>query len=67
MTKKQTMMPLPGGGKTGRRLAVLLIVVTLVALVIRDPIGTATAVRQLAAWGGAAVDGFATFVEAMSP
>jgi hypothetical protein len=67
MAKKQTMMPLPAGGKTGRRLVVLLIGVTLLALVIRDPIGAATAVRQLAAWGGAALDGFATFVEAMSP
>lgn len=67
MAKKQTMMPLPAGGRTGRRLLVLLLVVTMVALIIRDPVGAATAVRQLATWGGAALDGFAAFAEAVSP
>lgn len=65
MAKKQTMMPLPTGGGTGRRLLGLVVIGVLVALVIRDPAGSATAARQLLGWGGTALDSLATFAGAL--
>jgi hypothetical protein len=66
MAKKQTMMPLPTGGGTGRRVVLALVALALLALVIRDPAGAATITRQLAAWGGIVLDGLVAFFRALS-
>ncbi|MFS8103708.1 hypothetical protein LFM09_41960 [Lentzea alba] len=66
MAKKQTMMPLPTGGGTGRRVVLTLVALAVFALVIRDPAGAASTTRQLAAWGGTVLDGLMTFIRALS-
>lgn len=66
MAKKQTMMPMPTGGGTGKRALVALAALVLLALVIRDPAGTASTARQLATGAGVALDGLATFVRILA-
>ncbi len=66
MAKKQTMMPLPTGGGTGRRVELTLTAVAVFALVVRDPAGAANITRQLAAWGGTVLDGLVAFIQALS-
>lgn len=65
--KTKTTLPMPGGSGLGRRLLLTVLAVAALAMVIRDPTGTATAVRQFATWGGATLDGLATFGRAVSP
>ncbi|WP_394615281.1 hypothetical protein JNUCC0626_36585 [Lentzea sp. JNUCC 0626] len=66
MSKKQTMMPLPTGGGTGRRAVVVLVALAVLALIIRDPAGAAVIARLLATWGGAVLDGLVAFFQALS-
>lgn len=66
MAKNQTMMPLPTGGGTGRRVVLSLVALAMLALVIRDPAGAAVITRQLATWGGAVLDGLVAFFRALS-
>lgn len=67
MARKATMMPMMNSGSgTGRRLLTMLVALVLLALVLRDPIGAARTVEQLAAWGGAALDAVTQFGAALS-
>lgn len=63
--RTKTTLPMPGSSGTGRRLVLAALAIAALAMVIRDPTGTATAVRQVAAWGGASLDGLAAFVRAL--
>lgn len=65
--KTRTTLPMPSSSGIGRRLLMTILAFVALAVVIRDPTGTATVVRQFAIWGGATLDGFATFVRAVSP
>lgn len=66
MARKQTMMPLSTNGGTGRRVALTLAALVVLALVIRDPAGAAVIARQLATWGGAILDGVVAFFRELS-
>jgi hypothetical protein len=66
MARKATMMPMANGGGTGRRVVVTLVVLTLVALVLRDPVGAAGTVEQVGEWFGVVVDSLARFGEALA-
>lgn len=66
MGRKTTMMPTMSGGGTGRRLIAVVVAVALLSLVLRDPIGAANAVQQMAVWGGAVLDALSTFGSAVS-
>jgi hypothetical protein len=68
MARKTTMMPMVNGGTsdTGRRVVTALAMLVLLALVLRDPVGAAVAVEQVAAWGTTALDRLAQFVSALS-
>jgi hypothetical protein len=69
MARRTTMMqPMinGGGGGTGRRVLTVLVVLVLVALVLRDPIGAAHTVQLLAEWAGDALDALGKFGSALS-
>jgi hypothetical protein len=61
------MLPMvAGGGGTGRRIVGVLFMVGLIALVIRDPVGAAQTVQQLARWGSDFLDALSAFGAALS-
>lgn len=66
MGRKTTMMPTMSGGGTGRRLIAVLVAAGLLSLVLRDPIGAAHAVQQIAAWGSTVLDALSAFGSAVS-
>ena len=66
MGRKQSMVPTMSGSGSGRRLVGVLVVLVLLGLVLRDPIGTAHKVHQLAAWASTALDALASFGSAVS-
>ena len=62
MARNNSMLPLPTRGGPGRLIAGL-VVVALVALALRDPIGSAEAVRSIFAGLGHAVDSLGVFAQ----
>jgi hypothetical protein len=55
-----------GGSGIGQRLVTALIVLVLLALVLRDPVGAAHTVQRLAGWASDVVDALGTFGSALS-
>lgn len=66
MGRKQAMMPTMSGRGSGARVITTLIALGLLVLVLRDPVGAAHAVQQLARWGGSGLDGLTAFGAALS-
>jgi hypothetical protein len=66
MARKATMMPMASGGGLGRRVVATLVGFVLLALVIRDPVGAAHTVQQLATWASEALDALEAFGAALS-
>jgi hypothetical protein len=66
MARKATMMPMTSGSGIGRRIVVTLAVLAGLALTIRDPVGAAHTVQQVAAWVGEALDALVKFGSALS-
>ncbi|MBP2340270.1 hypothetical protein JOF41_006448 [Saccharothrix coeruleofusca] len=58
--KNHTMMPITGG-QGGRKVVPLLVLLVLLALVLRDPVGAAHAAQRLGDWGGYVLDALGTF------
>ena len=65
MSRRTAMMPMTAGGAAGRVVGALVIIV-LLTLVVRDPIGSAHGFRTLLGWAGDVIDGLATFASALS-
>ncbi|WP_033439378.1 hypothetical protein [Saccharothrix sp. NRRL B-16314] len=64
---RKAMMPMMGGtGQGGRKAATSVVLVLLMVLVLRDPVGSAHVVQQLANWGGDVLDALGTFGTAVS-
>jgi hypothetical protein len=67
MARNATMMPMTRGGSgTGRRLLAVLVALLALALVLRDPVGAAQTVQQLARWGSDVLDALSVFGAALS-
>jgi hypothetical protein len=66
MARKATMLPMAGGSGLGRHVVATLVGLALLALVIRDPVGAAHTVQQLAAWAGEVLDALETFCAALA-
>jgi NAD(P)-dependent dehydrogenase (short-subunit alcohol dehydrogenase family) len=68
MARRSTTMPVitGGGSGIGRRVVTALVVLVLLALVLREPVGAAHAVQRLAGWAGDVVDALGTFGSALS-
>jgi hypothetical protein len=65
MSRRTTMMPMTSGGGRLRAVLALAAIVGLI-LVLRDPVGSAVAVEQMAAWVTAALDRLTQFVAVLS-
>lgn len=66
MGRKQTMMPTMSGGRSGGRIITTLVLVGLLVLVLRDPVGAAHSVQQIAGWAGSVLDALTAFGSALS-
>jgi hypothetical protein len=66
MARRTAMMPMASGSGLGRRVVGTLVVLGLLALVIRDPVGAAHTVQQLAGWATDALDSLEKFGAALS-
>jgi hypothetical protein len=66
MARKATMMPMAGGSGLGRRVVAALVGLALLALVIRDPVGAAHTVQQLAELAGEGFDALEAFGAALA-
>lgn len=68
MTRRPTMMPMMSGGGsgTGRRFLITLGVLVVLALVLRDPVGSAHTLQRLAEWASNFLDALSAFGSALS-
>lgn len=66
MGRKQAMMPTMTGGRSGGRMVGVLIGLVLLGLVLRDPVGAAHTVQQVAAWAGSVLDALTSFGSGLS-
>jgi hypothetical protein len=62
MARNNSMFPMPSGRGPGR-LIVGLVLLALLVLALRDPVGTAHTVRAAVAGLGRALDSFGVFVQ----
>jgi hypothetical protein len=66
MSRKTAIMPTMTAGGVGGRVITTLVMLALLTLVLRDPIGSAHTVHALLGWAGSVIDGLATFASALS-
>jgi hypothetical protein len=66
MAKKTTMMPMAGGGGVGHKIVAGLVLLTILAMVIHDPMGSAHTVVGIVEWVGGVIDAFSAFGRALS-
>lgn len=65
MAQKATMLPMAGGG-VGHKIVAWLVVLTILAMVIHDPAGSARTVTGIVEWAGSVIDAFSEFGRALS-
>ena len=63
---QRTMMPMAGGGGIGHKIVAWLIALTVLAMVIHDPSGSAHTIAGIAQWASGVIDDLSTFGRALS-
>lgn len=67
MARKTTMAPMVGAdGGLGRKIVTGLVVLAVLAMVIKDPAGSAHTVVAVLRWAGDVVEALSTFGQALS-
>jgi hypothetical protein len=63
---QKTMMPMASGGGIGHKIVAWLITLTILAMVIHDPAGSAHTIAGITKWAGGVIDHLSTFGQALS-
>jgi hypothetical protein len=63
---QKTMMPMASGGGIGRKIVAWLVALTILAMVIHDPAGSARTIAGIVQWATGVISDLSTFGRALS-
>jgi hypothetical protein len=66
MARKATMMPTAGSSGVGHKIVAGLVLLTILAMVINDPTGSARTAAGIVEWIGGVIDALSAFGRALS-